>query len=248
MTEQATPTISIITATYNAAAVLPRLIESLIAQTDQNFEWVVADGASSDETLALLEQAKTKLKCAVIDSRPDFGIYDALNRGIKLSNGHYYLVLGADDELFPNAVAKYKISIAQSGADLISAPVMANGRLRGIRQRRWEWLYGQFAYVTAHAVGLATRKSLHDKLGFYSRSLPIAADQLFILKAAQSGVTIKEADFVSGIYNTTGTSAVDVAGCLTEQYRAQLLAGHNVYVQTIIFFLRILKHLRKLHP
>jgi len=97
MTQAATPTISIITATYNAAAVLPRLVESLIAQTDQDFEWVVADGASTDGTLEILEQAKTRLKNVVVDSRPDFGIYDAMNRAIKLSKSSYYLIVGADN-------------------------------------------------------------------------------------------------------------------------------------------------------
>ena len=57
MSNQPTPTISVITATYNAAAVLPRLIESLAAQTDQDFEWVVADGGSINPLQPALPQA-----------------------------------------------------------------------------------------------------------------------------------------------------------------------------------------------
>ncbi|MEN9258541.1 MAG: glycosyltransferase [Gloeomargarita sp. SRBZ-1_bins_9] len=98
------PLLSVVTATYNAAHDLPRLIASLAAQTDQDFEWVVADGVSTDGTLELLEQARQKLQRVVVDSRPDFGIYDALNRAVKLASGEYYLVVGADDMLFPEAI------------------------------------------------------------------------------------------------------------------------------------------------
>lgn len=69
--------LSVITATYNAIEYLPSLIECLRKQEDQDFEWVVADGASTDGTLELLESI-TDLNI-VITSQEDFGIYDALN-------------------------------------------------------------------------------------------------------------------------------------------------------------------------
>jgi glycosyltransferase involved in cell wall biosynthesis len=57
MTSSNSSSISIITATFNSASVLPRLIDSLIEQTDQDFEWIVADGGSRDETLRIIEKA-----------------------------------------------------------------------------------------------------------------------------------------------------------------------------------------------
>ncbi len=133
--------LSIITATYNAAEHLPRLIESLLAQTDQDFEWVVADGASTDGTLELLEQARPKFRRVIVDSRPDFGIYDALNRAVKLSTGKFYLVLGADDELFPGGIEAYKKELMVDDADLISCRYYAGGKLASVRKPRWEFLY-----------------------------------------------------------------------------------------------------------
>ena len=91
------PFISIITATYNAAPYLPRLIHSLRGQDFKNFEWVVADGGSSDETLEILSQVDDLN--LIVDSRPDQGIYDAFNRAVALSSGDYILFLGADDYL-----------------------------------------------------------------------------------------------------------------------------------------------------
>ena len=91
--------LSIITATLNSIEYLPKLIDSLRKQKDREFEWVVADGASTDGTLELLKSV-TDLDI-LITSESDFGIYDALNRGIKVCSGDYYLVLGDDDFYIP---------------------------------------------------------------------------------------------------------------------------------------------------
>jgi len=244
MSYQPTPTISVITATYNAAALLPRLIESLAAQTDQDFEWVVADGGSTDGTLEILENAKSQLKNVIIDSRPDFGIYDALNRAIKLSSGEYYVVMGADDLLFPVAIDQYKKVSCETKIDFVSARVISNdGIERGARSRSWEWLYGPFAYVSGHAVSLAIRKSLHGKYGLYSRKLPIAADQLFILRAIHGGARVAQGQFVAGRFDAVwGTSGQDIFGVLLEGYRVQLIVGNSFWLQTMILFVRLVKH------
>jgi len=245
MSNQPTPTISVITATYNAAAVLPRLIESLAAQTDQDFEWVVADGGSTDGTLEILEKAKSQLKTVIIDSRPDFGIYDAMNRAVKISTGEYYLVAGADDCFEDEAVRLYKKFILKSRADLVTSVIQSNGQLKGVNKKKWTWLYGPWAYISGHAIGVAIKKDLHTHLGYYSRRLPIAADYLFLLKALKAGAVVTEAKFVSGAYESkTGVSGQDVLGALTESFRANILAGGSPALQIIIHFLRIIKNAR----
>jgi len=235
-------TISIVTATYNAAACLPGLIESLRKQTDQDFEWVVADGASDDDTLTLLNSV-SDIKVS-ISSQADFGIYDALNRAIKASTGEYYLVVGADDVLAPDAIALFREIAHGQHPDLISAKVMAEGRLCRVRQNK-PWLYGGFAYVNSHAVGTLIKKSLHDKFGMYSRSYPLVADQLFFKKVGDAGAKIVSADFVAGEYGVQGTSSSDVLGVLTEDFRIQVSTGENKLVQAVLFVLRMIKLFRK---
>lgn len=89
--------ITVITATYNAANYLPRLVASLSAQTFNNFEWVVADGGSTDGTLEILNQVNDLN--IVVDSRSDNGIYDAFNRGVSLASGEFVIFIGSDDEV-----------------------------------------------------------------------------------------------------------------------------------------------------
>lgn len=241
------PKIAIISATFNNVAIIKRLIESLMAQVDQDFAWVVADGGSSDGTCETLAQCQGVFKSLIIDSRRDFGIYDALNRAISIADCDYYIVAGADDYFFPNAILNYKCAIKISSADLIVANIYAGGLLRTPRRFPCQCLYGQFAYVTSHAVGLAVRCSLHDDYGMYSKLFPIAADQLFILRAIAGGAHLSYHSFVAGCFDSeNGLSSCDILGTLLEGYRVQILTGQHFVVQTLLLFVRILKHYKQI--
>ena len=233
--------LSVITATFNAAERLPRLIDSLKSQTDRDFQWVVADGGSTDETLALVHDASESLNVKV-DSRSDFGIYDALNRGVKMADGDYYVVIGADDEFFPDAVEQYKLSCISSCKDFVTARVEVDGYVCGVRTKKWEWLYGPFAYVGCHAVGLAIRRSLHEKFGYYSRSFPLVADQLFILEAIHGGATVDNESFIAGKYYHGGFSGQDILGTLVEGFRVRVRVGHGLLLQLLLLIAQIFKN------
>lgn len=239
------PRISVITATYNAADVLPRLIQSLTCQTDQEFEWVVVDGGSSDATLDILANAKHQLRSVIVDSRPDFGIYDALNRGVKLSTSDFYVVLGGDDQLLTHGIAALKEARGAGKYDLVSSKFYMADRISAVRTPRWEFLYSQFAHVTGHAVGLLIRKDLHQHVGFYSKNFPIAADQLFILLAIRSGARVHHSNAIVGRYSVDGVSNMDVVGVFSEIFRVNTYLGHNIYVQLILLALRLTKHRAK---
>ncbi|AXY67614.2 glycosyltransferase [Thermosynechococcus sichuanensis E542] len=234
------PTLSVITATYNAENYLPSLIESLYSQTDQDFEWVVADGGSKDKTIELIKQAQQKLKRVVIQSQSDFGIYDALNRAVKLATGEYYLVLGADDILFPDAIANYKAACARTNADFVTTLYYEGSkRLASLHQPAWEWFSGMHAHITGHTVGTVIRRSLHQTFGEYSRHFPIAADQLFVLKAIHGGATVSLENFIAGRTNPESTTGQNPLGCLLELYRVKVMVGHSLLLQTLVLFYQI---------
>ncbi|HKB60709.1 MAG TPA: glycosyltransferase [Gallionellaceae bacterium] len=233
-----TARLSIVTATLNAAGQVPGLLSSLRAQTDRNFEWVVADGASSDGTLALL-QSVTDLNI-VIRSQPDFGTYDGLNHAIQTASGHYYIVVGADDRLAPDAVANYRRAIIDSGADIVAARVRYGDRIMQVK-RGPVWLHGQFALIAAHSVATAIRRDLHARYGDYTRRFPIAADQYFIIRACAGGASRHEAAFIAGEFGTGGVSSIDRIGNATEVFRVQLATGRSFFVQTLLLLLRLLR-------
>ena len=80
-----TPTISVITVTYNAAKTLEETISSVISQTYHHIEYIVVDGASKDGTLQIIDKYKSYISKVI--SEKDSGLYDAMNKGLKLATG-----------------------------------------------------------------------------------------------------------------------------------------------------------------
>ena len=91
------PKFSIITVTYNAGAVLEDTIQSVITQTYRNVEYIIVDGGSKDHTLDIINRYREHIHTLV--SEPDKGLYDAMNKGIRLATGDYLCFLNAGDEL-----------------------------------------------------------------------------------------------------------------------------------------------------
>jgi glycosyltransferase involved in cell wall biosynthesis len=235
---QGRPSISVITATFNAREQLPGLIDSMRAQSDRDFEWIVVDGASTDATTDLLEVSGDIISTWI--SEHDFGIYDALNKAICLSTGEYYLVLGADDRLLPDAMAQYRRHATLSGADLVTASILLDGRVSAGKLGR-SWWNGMFAYVSGHSVGTLIRRSLHDRCGYYSRRFPVAADMYFIKTACMCpDVRVHQADFVAGEHGKAGVSSVDKAATFCDCFRVQLETERWKLPQIIIFIAKVI--------
>lgn len=92
------PKFSIITVTYNAAAVIEPTLQSVAAQSYKNYEYLLIDGASTDDTVA--KAVATGVEFAHIVSEADSGLYDAMNKGIALATGDYLCFLNAGDALY----------------------------------------------------------------------------------------------------------------------------------------------------
>ena len=92
------PKFSIITITYNAASVIKPTLDSVISQTYTNYEYILVDGGSKDDTVAIAKASS--IKFAHIVSERDNGIYDAMNKGIALATGDYLCFLNAGDAFY----------------------------------------------------------------------------------------------------------------------------------------------------
>ena len=105
---------TIVTITYNAAAVVQRTLDSVLCQTYSGVEHLIVDGASKDGTLLLAEQYKAKSDASdgghkvIILSEPDHGIYDAMNKGLTQASGDYIVYMNAGD-FFPHEDTLEKI-------------------------------------------------------------------------------------------------------------------------------------------
>lgn len=113
----ASPLISVITVTFNAENQINATLNSLKQQSFGNFEHLIIDGASKDSTLDIVRQRN--IPQTRIVSEPDRGLYDAMNKGLRMAKGDYVIFLNAGDAFHDaETLAKYARE-AQVGADII---------------------------------------------------------------------------------------------------------------------------------
>lgn len=233
------PTLTVVTATYNASTFIDNLIVSLQNQTDMDFVWLVQDGGSTDDTLTKVQNSRLAVE---VSCEKDFSIYDALNRAVARTHSDYYLVMGADDTLEIDAIEKYRMAAAQTGADFIAAAVTTAGKTM-LPQKGKGWLFGMCGEASSHSVGLLIKTVAHQRFGWYSKSFPIVADQFFVKKALASGATITRCNFVAGHYAETGFSGTSVIQFQFEFAAMQMRTESNKLLQLSIFILRIIKNI-----
>lgn len=243
MSSSSSNNITIITAIYNAESNIVSLCNS-INNIEGDFDWIVVDGLSTDNSLNLLKKNTNKVTQLI--SEADFGIYDALNKAIKSCITPYYLVIGSDDILHCDVIKNFNniIDKEQIQYDILTSNIEIEGKVITPKKGN-SWLHKQSAFVSSHAVGTIFKKSLHKQHGYYSNSYPIAADQLFILTACKSGATIYKSKHISGVFSKNGVSSQDILGTLTESFRIQI-KFENKLLQTLIFFLKVIKNFRRI--
>lgn len=109
--------ITVITVSYNAEKGIERTILSVIEQECANFEFIIVDGNSKDNTLNIVNKYRNHI--TKIINEPDKGLYDAMNKGIDFSSGDYIIFLNADDMLRDKFVIRDVVNfIANSNSDI----------------------------------------------------------------------------------------------------------------------------------
>lgn len=182
------PLISIIIATFNVEHLIERTLNSIITQTYKHFEIIIVDGNSTDGTLTIIEEYIPYIKHLISES--DSGIYDAWNKGIKLSKGSWISFIGAGDIYLKDALENYidHIRKLNYAPDFISSQIHIvdnNGKLLFKVGNRWEW--PKFShYMTAAHVGSLHSKLLFDKIGLFNSTYKIAGDYELLLRLKEN--------------------------------------------------------------
>lgn len=119
--------ISVITIAYNSENCIGRTIESVLAQSYTDVEYLIIDGASKDGTVEVAESYRAALEEKGITyrvySEPDGGIYDAMNKGIRLATGDVIGILNSDDTYEPETLATVAETFAETDCELMFADI-----------------------------------------------------------------------------------------------------------------------------
>lgn len=184
-----TPLLSIITATYNSEKTLDATIKSILGQNHTDFEYIIIDGKSEDDTLNIIKKYEPLFKekniCYKWISEKDSGIYNAWNKGLKLVSGSWIAFLGSDDIYLDNALEKYANTILKNkNIDLIHSKVKILKGASFIRKINKKWSWNQFKknMNIAHA-GAFHNINYFKKHGIYNENYIIAGDYELLLRA-----------------------------------------------------------------
>ncbi|HDR51636.1 MAG TPA: glycosyltransferase [Mariniphaga anaerophila] len=180
--------ITIITATYNSAAHIANCIESVNSQTYPNIEHIIIDGVSKDNTLEIINTTPNRVSKIV--SEPDKGIYDAMNKGIRLATGDIIGTLNSDDTFYsPEALEQVAHTFEQHPEIdcLYGNLVFVNNEGKAVR--RWQsrpFEPGLFAksWSPGHPT-FYCRREVFEKFGLYKTNYKIAADVEFMLRVME---------------------------------------------------------------
>lgn len=176
--------ISLITVSRNAAGTIRRCIESVIAQNYKNVEYIIVDGASQDDTVKIVDRYKSPI--SKIISEPDHGIYDAMNRGIKLVSGDVVGMLNADDFFADNSVlSEIANAFETEKAGIVYGDIDYVNKSGKITRR---WRSGKYAgglfnwgWMPPHPTFYCKRE-FFDQFGLYSLDFGTAADYELMLR------------------------------------------------------------------
>ena len=178
--------VSIITVCFNRRETIARAIESVLAQDYPDIEYIVVDGASTDGTRQVVEQYRGRI--AWVLSEPDGGMYEAINKGIRLATGDIVGLLHSDDVMSDSrVVSDVAERFRSTGADLVYADGLYVDAARPDRVRR-DWVSGTYrrwkvriGWLPLHPT-VYVRREVVERCGLYDESYRIAADSDYLVR------------------------------------------------------------------
>ena len=231
--------ISIIVTTLNSSSVIRNLFDSLEKQTSNNFNVILIDGGSKDDTVEIVK----KYKCLTLLSvKEGLSIYEGINLGIELCKTKYYVVCGSDDILFPTAIEILNNKICDN-ADLYIFSVYQGEKLvNGNKPTKINRLLGWQSIISSHSVGTLIKTELHEDLGYYDTGVSILADGLFLTKVFNNHNLHKVVrPEIIGKFSISGASYKNFYNNIFTTFIIQT-NYFNFFLQLLILVYRLLKY------
>lgn len=217
--------VSIITTTYNSGLTLRDTIRSVLSQSYPDIEYIIIDGGSKDNTLEIINKYKDKI--AKVISEPDKGIYDAMNKGIRMATGDIVGILNSDDFFTSTNVIENIVKAFESndidavfGDIHFVKPDNLNKSVRYYSSSIFRPSLFRFGFMPAHP-SFYVKRICYEKYGLYDLNYKIASDYdllirfLYINKITYKYLNI---DFVT----------MRVGGASTENVKSRVVLNKEI--------------------
>ena len=195
--------ISIITVVRNGALTIEKTILSIINQDYPDLEYIIIDGVSTDGTLEILDKYSDRI--AIIISEPDNGIYDAVNKGIKVASGEWVYIIGCDDVLYCESTLSElflasdfkEYDVVYGNVEFLKSKIIFDG----------EFDYEKMCNRSICQQAIFYRRELFQKYGYFNTDYYTAADYVFNVElfCRDNKKWLYVSDIIA-LYNDEGTS------------------------------------------
>lgn len=206
--------ISVITVVYNNALLLEQTIQSVINQSNKNFEYIIKDAESTDNFCEIVKKYRQFI--SKIISKPDNGIYYGMQEGVDAANGRYIAFLNSDDIYYSHDVIKiYDENISKNSADAYYANMLMrkNSSEYYLRKGSIQNIYRE---SSINHPTLFLKRKLFYELGGFDLFLKYAADGDITIKLLKSGCTFFYLDKTIVLFRLGGASSVNYRGFIED--------------------------------
>ncbi len=234
------PRFSIITVTYNAEKALEETIQSIISQTYKDIEYIIVDGGSKDRTLSIIEKYKSHI--AKVVSEPDKGLYDAMNKGLKMATGDYVCFLNAGDSLHEDETVTMMVKSIEKNQfpDIIyGETAIVDSKRHFMHMRRLSapaklnWKSFKNGMLVCHQAFFAKREIAIDEP--YNLKYRFSADFDWCIRVMKRAKSFHNSEITIVDYLNEGMT--------TQNHRASLLERFNIMCKHYGIISTILHHI-----
>ena len=203
--------ISVITINRNNNSGLLQTIQSVEMQDCRDFEYIVVDGASTDGSVETIHQ-HSEIGCMKWVSEPDSGIYNAMNKGIRMASGEYVLMLNSGDRFIDrNVLSNLATGLKNKNyPDILYGNTIntwPDGRKQKVSNPNEMFTLMSFYLSTLDHVGTCIRRQLFESIGMYNEKMKICSDwEWFMQAVAFKGIKPVYIDLDTVFFDMTGIS------------------------------------------
>lgn len=215
------PKISVVTVVYNSAALIENTVKSIINQSYSHIEYIVVDGGSTDGTIDILNRYKKNISTLI--SEPDRGIYDAMNKGIRLATGDFVVFINSGDKFSsPDILEKIFSNPDAAQADVIYGDTDitdSDGNIIHSRRHRppetLDWKSFKRGMLVCHQSFIARRNLVES----YNLNYRYAADFDWCIRILKKSKSVHNSRQVISLFLEGGQTRKTIVPGLKERFR-----------------------------
>lgn len=204
---QIQPYFSIITINRNNALGLEKTIASVISQTFDDFEYIIIDGASTDNSVDIIKQYHNNVTNYI--SEPDLGIYNAMNKGIKLSRGLYCIFINSGDMLYSKNTLQDIFNLKRNEDLIFGNVIIQKNEISSFIATSPDIISFDFLFTTSlHHPSSIIKRDLLQTAGLYNEEYKYVSDWSFFVDAIfKYNCSYYHINLTVAIFNTDGVSS-----------------------------------------